>query len=233
MLVFLAALLLYGTAPALAQDSSQSENPSTRWTDSQKFSYILGTQLGQLNRTGELTLDEELIIRGLNDFTRNDDLLMSPQEIQIFMADMQRKEQEKQMAAMNAAATENLKKGQVYLEANKKKKGVKVTSSGLQYRVIKEGDGPTPTASDKVKVHYRGTLIDDTEFDSSYERGQPALFGVSQVIKGWVEGLQLMNVGSKYVLYIPESLAYGKNGPPSIGPSQTLIFEVELLEIIK
>ena len=103
----------------------------------------------------------------------------------------------------------------------------------MQYRVIKKGDGPKPTASDKVKVHYRGTLIDDTEFDSSYERNQPALFGVSQVIKGWVEGLQLMNVGSKYVFYIPENLAYGKNGPPSIGPSQTLIFEVELLEIIK
>ena len=99
--------------------------------------------------------------------------------------------------------------------------------------MIKKGDGPKPTVSDKVKVHYRGTLIDDTEFDSSYERNQPALFGVSQVIKGWVEGLQLMNAGSKYVFYIPENLAYGKNGPPSIGPNQTLIFEVELLEIIK
>ena len=99
--------------------------------------------------------------------------------------------------------------------------------------MIEKGDGPKPTASDKVKVHYRGTLIDDKEFDSSYERNQPALFGVSQVIKGWVEGLQLMNVGSKYVFYIPENLAYGKNGPPSIGPSQALIFEVELLEIIK
>ena len=149
------------------------------------------------------------------------------------MADMQRKEQEKQMAAMNTASEENLRKGQAYLEANKKKKGVEVTSSGLQYRVIEKGDGPTPTPSDKVKVHYRGTLIDGKEFDSSYERNQPAVFGVSQVIKGWVEGLQLMNVGSKYVFYIPENLAYGKNGPPSIGPSQALIFEVELLEIIK
>jgi FKBP-type peptidyl-prolyl cis-trans isomerase len=229
--VLLLGLLLYGTISC--QDSSQSENPASRWTDSQKLSYILGTQLGQLNQTGDLILDDELIIRGLNDFTRDNDLLMSPQEIQTFMADMQLKEQEKQMAAMNTASEENLRKGQAYLEANKKKKGVEVTSSGLQYKVIKKGDGPTPTASDKVKVHYRGTLIDDTEFDSSYERNQPALFGVSQVIKGWVEGLQLMNVGSKYVFYIPENLAYGKNGPPSIGPSQALIFEVELLEIIK
>ena len=233
ILVLLLGLLLYGTVPSLAQDSSQSEKPANSWTDSQKLSYILGTQLGQLNQTGDLAIDEELIIRGLNDFTSDNDLLMSPQEIQTFMADMQRKEQEKQMDAMNAASEENLRKGQAYLETNKKKKGVEVTSSGLQYRVINKGDGPMPTPSDKVKVHYRGTLIGDKEFDSSYERNQPSLFGVSQVIKGWVEGLQLMNVGSKYVFYIPENLAYGKNGPPSIGPSQTLIFEVELLEIIK
>ena len=102
---------MYGTAPSLAQDSSQSENPANRWTDSQKLSYILGTQLGQLNQTGELTLDGELIIRGLKDFTRDNDLLMSPQEIQTFMADMQRKEQEMQMAAMNTASEENLRKG--------------------------------------------------------------------------------------------------------------------------
>ncbi len=108
-----------------------------------------------------------------------------------------------------------------------------MTSSGLQYKVIKNGNGPKPTTSDKVKVHYRGTLIDGKEFDSSYKRNKPAEFGVSQVIKGWTEGLQLMNVGSKYEFFIPEDLAYGKNGPLSIGPSQTLIFEVELLEIIR
>jgi FKBP-type peptidyl-prolyl cis-trans isomerase FkpA len=231
ILVFLLGLLLYGTISC--QNSSQSENPANRWTDSQKLSYILGTQLGQINQTGDHILDEELIIRGLNDFTRDNELALSPQEIQTFMAELQRKEQEKQMAALNSAVEENLRKGQAYLEENKKKEGVEVTSSGLQYKVIKKGDGPTPTPSDKVKVHYRGTLIDDKEFDSSYERNQPAVFGVSQVIKGWVEGLQLMNVGSKYVFYIPENLAYGKNGPPSIGPSQALIFEVELLEIIK
>jgi FKBP-type peptidyl-prolyl cis-trans isomerase FkpA len=229
--VFLLGLLLYGTISC--QDSSQKENPANRWTDSQKLSYILGTQLGQLNQTGDLILDGELIIRGLNDFTKDNELALSPQEIQTFMADMQSKEQEKQMAALNSAAEENLKNGQAYMEENKKKEGVEVTSSGLQYKVIKKGDGHMPTASDKVKVHYRGTLIDGKEFDSSYERNQPALFGVSQVIKGWVEGLQLMNAGSKYVFYIPENLAYGKNGPPSIGPSQALIFEVELLEIIK
>ncbi|MEE9352507.1 MAG: FKBP-type peptidyl-prolyl cis-trans isomerase, partial [Thiotrichaceae bacterium] len=109
--------------------------------------------------------------------------------------------------------------------------GVKVTASGLQYKVIIKGEGAKPEATDKVKVHYRGTLIDGKEFDSSYKRNQPAEFGLNQVIKGWTEGLQLMNVGSKYEFYIPSGLAYGQNGPPSIGPDQTLIFTVELLDI--
>ena len=131
-----------------------------------------------------------------------------------------------------AVGTENIRKGLAFLGANKKKVGVKETASGLQYKVITEGEGAKPKATDKVKVHYSGTLIDGKEFDSSYKRNQPAEFGLNQVIKGWTEGLQLMNVGSKYELYIPSGLAYGPNGPPSIGPSQTLIFTVELLEII-
>ncbi len=130
-----------------------------------------------------------------------------------------------------SASAENIKKGQSFLDANKKKDGVKVTASGLQYKVITKGEGVKPKATDKVKVHYRGTLINGKEFDSSYKRNQPAEFGLNQVIKGWTEGLQLMNVGSKYEFYIPSGLAYGPNGPPSIGPDQTLIFTVELLDI--
>ncbi len=130
-----------------------------------------------------------------------------------------------------SASAENAKKGQAFLDANKKKDGVTVTASGLQYKVITNGEGAKPEATDKVKVHYRGTLIDGKEFDSSYKRNQPAEFGLNQVIKGWTEGLQLMNVGSKYEFYIPSGLAYGPNGPPSIGPNQTLIFTVELLDI--
>ena len=124
--------------------------------------------------------------------------------------------------------------GEAFLAENAKKEGVTTTESGLQYEVITQGDGPKPTAEDKVKVHYHGTLIDGTVFDSSVDRGEPAEFGVSQVIPGWTEALQLMNVGSKYKLYIPQDIAYGERGAGrTIKPFSTLIFEVELLEIVK
>jgi FKBP-type peptidyl-prolyl cis-trans isomerase FklB len=128
--------------------------------------------------------------------------------------------------------TENKSAGEEFLAANKLKPGVVTLPDGLQYKVIKEGTGPKPTGSDTVKVHYAGTLIDGTEFDSSYKRGQPATFPVNGVIPGWTEALKLMKVGSTWELYIPSSLAYGANGaPPIIGPNQTLIFKVELLDI--
>ncbi len=134
--------------------------------------------------------------------------------------------------AMKAAPTTPLEKGKAFLAENRSKEGVVVTSSGLQYQVLEEGDGPKPSATDRVTVHYRGTLIDGTEFDSSYRRGRPATFGLNQVIRGWTEGLQLMGVGSKYRLFIPSNLAYGKRGAGNlIGPDEALIFEVELLEI--
>ncbi len=132
---------------------------------------------------------------------------------------------------MMAKGSENIRKGLAFLGANKKKVGVKETASGLQYKVITMGEGAKPEATDKVKVHYSGTLIDGKEFDSSYKRNQPAEFVLNQVIKGWTEGLQLMNVGSKYEFCIPSGLAYGPNGPAGIGPNQTLIFTVELLDI--
>ena len=125
-----------------------------------------------------------------------------------------------------------LDKGEAFLAENRSKEGVVVTSSGLQYQVLEEGDGPKPSATDRVTVHYRGTLIDGTEFDSSYRRGRPATFGLNQVIRGWTEGLQLMGVGSTYRLFIPSNLAYGKRGAGNlIGPDEALIFDVELLEI--
>jgi FKBP-type peptidyl-prolyl cis-trans isomerase len=136
---------------------------------------------------------------------------------------------EKEFADKGEAARE---KGQAYLQENMKKEGVQVTESGLQYSVVPEGDGAKPVATDQVTVHYRGTLIDGTEFDSSYSRGEPATFGLNQVIPGWTEGLQLMNVGSKYQFVIPQALGYGDRGAGgSIGPFETLIFEVELVGI--
>ncbi|NPA38091.1 MAG: FKBP-type peptidyl-prolyl cis-trans isomerase [Chlorobi bacterium] len=139
---------------------------------------------------------------------------------------------ERKNAHLNEIAKANLEKGKKFLEENKKKEGVIETESGLQYEILKEGNGPKPKLTDKVKCHYKGTLIDGTQFDSSYDRGKPAVFNVNGVIKGWTEALQMMPVGSKWKLYIPADLAYGKRGSePKIGPNETLIFEVELLEI--
>lgn len=132
----------------------------------------------------------------------------------------------------NAILNENLQIGKNFLEENKKKDGMSTTLSGLQYEVISDSDGPKPKAVDSVEVHYKGSLIDGTEFDSSYKRGESASFPLDRVIKGWTEGLQLMNVGSKYRFFIPSELAYGAEAPPAIGPGATLIFEVELLGII-
>ncbi len=150
-------------------------------------------------------------------------------EIQRFFGEMQ-KEQEEQAARM---ADVNAKAGREFLLENGKRVEVKTTESGLQYEVLTEGKGAKPTASDKVTVHYTGKLIDGTVFDSSVERGEPATFGVTQVIPGWVEALQLMSEGAKYRLYIPSQLAYGPQGAGPIGPNQTLIFDVELLKIEK
>ncbi len=143
------------------------------------------------------------------------------------------KNQNKQAMKPGNPAFENKKKGDAFLAENGARKGVITTESGLQYEVLKEGKGPKPVATDRVEVHYHGTLLDGTVFDSSVDRGQTATFGVTQVIKGWIEGLQLMNKGSKYKFYIPAELAYGSNGSGKIGPMETLIFEVELIDIVK
>lgn len=149
-------------------------------------------------------------------------------EIQKFFTELQAK-QEAEAAKM---AEVNAKAGEEFLAANGKRAEVKTLPSGLQYEVVKEGDGPQPKATDQVVVHYEGKLIDGTVFDSSVDRGQPATFGVTQVIPGWVEALQLMKAGSKWKLFIPAALAYGPQGAGPIGPNQTLIFDVELLEVL-
>jgi FKBP-type peptidyl-prolyl cis-trans isomerase len=231
IMLFSALMLFIISGIATAQDDAKSASAAAKWSESQMFSYILGTQIGTYSKKNELEVNLELFAKGLDDMIKGGELAMSEAEINIFMASQQKKAQEKAQAEIMSKGTENTRSGLAFLGANKKKPGVKETASGLQYKVITMGDGAKPEATDKVKVHYRGTLIDGKEFDSSYKRNKPTEFGLNQVIKGWTEGLQLMNVGSKYELYIPSGLAYGPNGPPSIGPNQTLIFTVELLDI--
>jgi FKBP-type peptidyl-prolyl cis-trans isomerase FklB len=202
-------------------------------TDMEKMSYALG-----MNVAGNITelpieLDFKQLIAAINDVSSGKKSALELDEYHKFMQQFQQQVQEAGRAAAAKAAEANVKAGKEFLEANKAKEGVKVTSSGLQYRIITEGSGAKPTAKDKVKVHYTGKLIDGKVFDSSVQRGEPAEFGVTQVIPGWVEGLQLMNVGSKYEFVIPSELAYGQRGAgAAIPPSAVLVFEVELLAIV-
>ncbi len=225
-------VMLFSVFMLFAVSGITTAQDDAKWSESQTFSYILGTQIGTYSKKNEMEVDVELFSRGLDDMIKGGELALTESDINIFMASQQKKKQKKAKAAMKAIGDVNAKNGQAFLDANKEKDGVKVTDSGLQYKVITEGNGARPVETDKVKVHYSGTLIDGTEFDSSYKRNQPAEFRLNQVIKGWTEGLQLMSIGSKYEFYIPSGLAYGPNGPESIGPNQTLIFTVELLDII-
>ena len=202
-------------------------------TFNDSVSYSIGTDIGKNFKQQDIEINIDALAKGLTDAFAEGDLEINDVQSAQILNRFQQVMREKMQAKNDADAAENAKKGEEFLAENKKKDGVKVTPSGLQYKVIKQGKGPKPKLTDKVKVNYRGTLIDGTEFDSSYKRGKPAEFPLNGVIKGWTEGLQLMPVGSKYEFYIPAELAYGAHGPQTIGPNQTLIFEVELLDIVK
>ena len=177
-------------------------------------------------------VDPNILARGLKDSLAGTKTLLTDDEAQAAIIEVQNDLRKKQQEKMQVEGAANKKEGDDFLAANKGKEGVVPLPSGLQYKILKEGTGPKPTATDSVVCNYRGTLINGTEFDSSYKRGQPATFPVTGVIKGWTEALQLMPVGSKWQLFIPSDLAYGERGPaPEIGPNATLIFEVELLSI--
>jgi FKBP-type peptidyl-prolyl cis-trans isomerase FklB len=192
-----------------------------------KASYAIGIDIGMNFKKQNLDLNPDALAAGAKDALAGKPQL-SPNEIREVMTQMQKEFGEKQ----KAMATKNQAEGEKFLAENKKKDGVKTTASGLQYKSIKEGTGPQPKATDTVTVNYRGTLIDGTEFDSSYKRGEPATFPLNGVIKGWTEGLQLMKKGSKYQFVIPPNLAYADRAVGAeIGPNSTLIFEVELLDI--
>jgi FKBP-type peptidyl-prolyl cis-trans isomerase len=202
-------------------------------TEQDKLSYIIGTQIGQDIKKAGVEVNIEPLFLGLQDALEGKTSKLTKEEFTKVYAAFQQRMRAKQAAKRTQIAAENLAKGKAFLEANKTKEGVKVLPSGLQYKVIKEGTGNIPTADDKVRTHYRGKLIDGTEFDSSYKRNKPAEFPVKGVIKGWTEALQLMKTGSKWELYIPADLAYGEPGRPSIPPNSVLIFEIELLDIVK
>jgi len=202
-------------------------------TFNDSVSYSIGADIARNFEAQKLDINNEALMNGLMDVAKKGDLKISEEEALKVLTKFQQVMMAKKQEEVNKASSENSKKGEDFLAANKAKDGVKVTASGLQYKVITLGTGAKPLATDNVKVHYKGTLIDGTEFDSSYKRGTPAEFPLANVIPGWIEGLQLMPVGSKFEFYIPGNLAYGERAPESIGPNQTLIFEVELLEIVK
>lgn len=199
----------------------------------EKFSYALGLGLGSNLHRQEVEIDPNILLQGLKDgLAENSKHLLTDQEAQEVLAQMQTIVREKQMAKMKELEQKNQAAGEAFLTANKTKPGVVTTPSGLQYKVITQGTGPKPKPSDTVECNYRGTTIDGKEFDSSAKHGGPATFPVSGVIRGWTEALQLMPVGSKYQLFIPSDLAYGERGAgPDIGPGATLIFDVELVAI--
>jgi FKBP-type peptidyl-prolyl cis-trans isomerase FklB len=205
-------------------------------TRKQKFSYALGMNigsgLGANLKKQSVDVDSTLVSQGLKDAMSGGKTRLTQGEMQAVLTEVQNEVKKQQQEKTQQAAAANKTEGEAFLAANKSKDGVVTLPSGLQYKILTAGTGPKPTASDSVKCNYRGTLINGTEFDSSYKRGQPATFAVGQVIKAWTEALQLMPVGSKWQLFVPSSLAYGERGAGAeIGPNATLIFEVELLSI--
>ena len=208
-------------------------------TDEQKQSYAIGSNMGSflqqnLEQQEEMgiTFDKNLIVKGFI-ASIQDKGQLTEEEVQAALETLKTRTEEAMQAKASADAEAAKEKGQAYLAENAKREGVTVTDSGLQYEVLEAGEGESPKAVDTVKVHYKGTLLDGTEFDSSYSRGEPAVFPLNRVIAGWTEGVQLMKEGAKYKFHIPSELAYGERAAGKIPSNSTLIFEVELLEVTK
>jgi FKBP-type peptidyl-prolyl cis-trans isomerase len=224
-----------GATDAKATDSgADASAPADLSSDSQKFSYAVGYDIGHNLSQPQIkdSIDLKALEKGLEESTSGTASRLTDKEREEIKTAISKKIQEKQVAERAAMAEKNKADGEKFLADNGQKPGVKTTASGLEYEVITEGKGDHPKASDKVKVNYKGTLLDGTVFDSSYDRGQPVSFPLANVVPGWTEGVQLMTVGSKYKFYLPSKLAYGERGAmPKIQPNSTLIFEVELLAI--
>ncbi len=229
-----ALLTICFMVPAASFSAGQPEAPLSLKSFEEKLSYSMGFEVGNYFKGAGGDIQKDLLLQGIKDAYDGAKPALAPEEMVVVQKEYAVKMQERQKAEMAVMLAKNKAAGDAYLEENKKKEGVIVTESGLQYEVITQGEGEKPKATDKVKVDYVGKLIDGREFDSSIKRGEPAEFAVGQVIKGWSEALQLMNVGSKLRLVIPSDIAYGEQGvAPTIQPNSVLVFEVELLAIEK
>ena len=219
----------------LSASACQSQNgPATLNTEDQKASYAIGLQMGSQLAPADAHLDLAAYMAGIRDGMAGSDPALPQEELQTALQALNATVQEEETARRAAAAETNSAEGEAFLAENATEDGVTVTESGLQYEILREGDGATPGETERVTIHYKGTLIDGTQFDSSYDGGTPATFGVNGVIPGFSEGLKLMNVGSQYRFTIPSDIGYGPNGSGQvIGPNAVLVFEVELLEIVQ
>jgi FKBP-type peptidyl-prolyl cis-trans isomerase FklB len=221
---------LAGCAPEEASSASglKLDTPKNR------ISYTIGVNIGQDFKTQNMDVDPDVLLMGLKDTLSGKELQLTEEEMVQEIQNFQQEMQARMVAEMEAQATRNKAEGEAFLVENAKQEGVVVTESGLQYKVLEPGEGDMPGPADVATVHYRGTLIDGTQFDSSYDRGQPATFPVGGVIPGWTEALQLMQPGAKWQLFIPAELAYGERGAgQDIGPNATLLFDVELISVEK
>jgi FKBP-type peptidyl-prolyl cis-trans isomerase FklB len=247
--ILAAAMMLLGTsqaqqgpaakAPAVPAAKTVRRAPAAKsqplpalTTQKDKFSYALGMNLGTNLHKQSVPVDPNILLRGLKDALAGGKTALTEDQARAALMEVQNEMRKKQQEQAQQAGAASKKEGEAFLADNKSKDGVVTLPSGLEYKILTQGTGPKPAAGDSVVCNYRGTLLNGTEFDSSYKRGQPATFPVGGVIKGWTEALQLMPVGSKWQLFIPSDLAYGEHSPsPEIGPDSTLIFEVELLSI--
>ncbi len=221
-------------APKAAPNATPKAATGPLKTQKDKVSYSIGLDIGRNLKRQGVDVDPQVLLRGLRDAVGGGKTLLTEEEVREVMTQWQAEMRAAHGKQQEAVATKNAKDGAEFLAQNKSKDGVKTTASGLEYKVVKEGAGATPTPEDTVTAHYRGTLLDGSEFDSSYKRGEPASFPVTGVIPGWTEMLQLMKVGTKVIVWIPSSLAYGERGAGNtIGPNATLTFEIELLEVKK
>ncbi|MDH3998770.1 MAG: FKBP-type peptidyl-prolyl cis-trans isomerase [Desulfuromonadales bacterium] len=228
--VLFAAIVLVACA---TEETTAKVEPALD-TSKNRISYTIGVDIGKGFKNQNMDLDADILLSGLKDAMAGKELRMTDEEMVAEIQAFQQQMQEKQASEMQSAAEDNLKAGEAFLAENAKQEDITVTESGLQYRIVEPGSGESPGPADEATVHYRGTLIDGVQFDSSIDRGQPATFPVGGVIPGWTEALQLMKPGAKWQIFIPSALAYGERGAgQSIGPNATLIFDVELISVAK